>query len=62
MVRFTQTEGRKVVTRGPGGGGNGEACLMGIVFIWEDEKVLKMVGGDVRTTVQKDLMPQNYTL
>ena len=39
VVKFTETESRRVGARGWGGG-------MDRVSIWEDDKVLEMVGGD----------------
>lgn len=48
---------------GVGGRGEWEPCFNGdIVSVWEDEKVLKVHGGDACTTVETYLKPQNCTL
>ena len=55
-VRSTETEGRGW---GPWAGeGDGESVFNGdTVSVWEDEKVLEMDGGDVRTTIGVYLKP-----
>ena len=50
IVKFTETEGRMVGARG-WGGGNGELMNGDRVSLWEDEKVLEMVGDDGCTTM-----------
>ena len=35
---------------------------MGIVSVWDDEKVLEMDGGDAYTTMSMYLIPLNCTL
>lgn len=47
----SQTENRRFVSRGWWGGGVGSECLMGTVSVKEDSKVLKMEGGNGRTTM-----------
>lgn len=46
MGKFLETESRIDVSRDSGEGRMGSYCLMVTEFVWNNEKVLKMGGGD----------------
>ena len=51
VVKFIETEIRRVLARVCGGRNNGESSFKRYrVLVWEDEKVLEMDGGDGCTT------------
>lgn len=56
----SETEGRRVVARGWGKGKWG--VILWWVSVWEEEKILEVVGGNGCTTVWVPLMPPNCTL
>lgn len=46
ILRFTETESRMVISRGPGEVGMGSYCLMGRTSVLQNKNVLKIDDGD----------------